>query len=333
MADSSLQQQLTKYLTDAHSIEEQALAQLEVAPRLAGDPELARIFQEHLGETRGHESMTRARLEALGADTSMLKDVVMKAGAAGFLLFAKVQPDTPGKLVAHTYSYEHMELAAYELLGRVAERAGDDETVQLAKTIRDQEQAMAERLASNFDRSVAASLEDVGREDMLEQLRKYLADAHAIEAQAIKLLEKGPELASDLELASLFEEHLVETRDQQELVDARLDALGGEPSMLKDLALKRGDQLGNVLRGAPGDAGQARRVRLRLRAPRDRGLRAASPRRRAGGRRRDCRRGGTDSRAGAERGGEAGRLVRPRGRGLAPRPGRHGIARPRADAV
>ena len=77
MADSSLQEQLRKYLTDAHSIEEQALAQLEVAPRLAGDAELARIFQEHLGETRGHESMTRARLEALGADTSTLKDAVM----------------------------------------------------------------------------------------------------------------------------------------------------------------------------------------------------------------------------------------------------------------
>ena len=155
MADSSLQEQLTKYLTDAHSIEEQALAQLEVAPRLAGDPELAGIFQEHLGETRGHESMTRNRLEALEADTSKLKDLVMKAGGTGFLLFAKVQPDTPGKLVAHAYSYEHMELAAYELLGRVAERAGDEETAELARTIRDQEQAMAERLASNFDRSYA----------------------------------------------------------------------------------------------------------------------------------------------------------------------------------
>jgi ferritin-like metal-binding protein YciE len=240
MADSSLQEQLTRYLTDAHSIEEQALAQLEVAPRMAGDPELARIFQEHLEETRGHESETRSRLEALGADTSTFKDLVMKAGATGFLLFAKVQPDTPGKLVAHAYSYEHMELAAYELLGRVAERVGDDETVELAKTIRDQEQAMAERLASNFDRSVAASLEGVGREDMLEQLRKYLADAHAIEAQAMTLLEKGPELASDPELASLFEEHLVETREQQELVDSRLGALGGEPSKLKDLAMKAG---------------------------------------------------------------------------------------------
>ena len=240
MAENGIQEQLTKYLTDAHSIEEQALAQLEMAPGLAGDPELSGIFQEHLGETRGHESMTRNRLEARGADPSKIKDIVMKAGGAGFLLFAKVQPDTPGKLVAHSYSYEHLELAAYELLGRVAERAGDEETAELARTIRDQEQAMAERIADHFDRSVEASLRDVGREDMMEQLRKYLADAHAIEAQAIQLLEKGPELASDPELASLFDEHLVETRDQQELVDARLDALGGEPSMLKDLAMKAG---------------------------------------------------------------------------------------------
>jgi ferritin-like metal-binding protein YciE len=240
MADGDLQEQLTKYLTDAHSIEEQALAQLEHAPRMAGEPELARIFQEHLEETRGHESKTRARLEARGASPSSFKDMVMKAGGAGFLLFAKAQPDTPGKLVAHSYSYEHMELAAYELLGRVAERAGDEETAELAHAIRDEEQAMAERLAACFDRSVEASLRDVGREDMMEQLRKYLADAHAIEAQAIQLLEKGPDLASDLELASLFEEHLVETRDQQELVNARLEALGGSPSRLKDLAMRAG---------------------------------------------------------------------------------------------
>src|ERR1044072_4357968 len=99
MADSTLQEQLTKYLTDDHSIEEQALAQLALAPRMARDPELARIFQEPLEETRGHESATRSRLEALGADTSTFKDLVMKAGATGFLLLAKVQPDTRGKQI------------------------------------------------------------------------------------------------------------------------------------------------------------------------------------------------------------------------------------------
>ena len=239
MADS-LQEQLTKYLTDAHSIEEQALAQLEGAPKIAGDPELARIFQEHLEETRGHEAKTRSRLESLDADPSRLKDIVMKAGGTGFLLFAKAQPDTPGKLAAHAFSYEHLELAAYELLRRVAERAGDEETASFASSIAEEERLMAERLEGCFDRSVEASLRDVGREDMLEQLRKYLADAHAIEAQAITLLDKAPGLVEDPDLARVFEEHLVETRDQQELVDARLESLGGEPSKLKDLALKAG---------------------------------------------------------------------------------------------
>ena len=51
--------QLTKYLTDAHSIEEQALQQLRRAPGIAGDPAIARAFQDHLAETQGHERTVR----------------------------------------------------------------------------------------------------------------------------------------------------------------------------------------------------------------------------------------------------------------------------------
>jgi ferritin-like metal-binding protein YciE len=46
----------------------------------------------------------------------------MKVGGAGFVLFAKSQPDTPGKLTANAYSFEHLELASYRLLLR--RRAG-----------------------------------------------------------------------------------------------------------------------------------------------------------------------------------------------------------------
>ena len=63
---SDIQEQLTKYLSDAHSIEEQALAQLRSAPDMAGDPELARAFREHLTETEQHERLTRELLEARG---------------------------------------------------------------------------------------------------------------------------------------------------------------------------------------------------------------------------------------------------------------------------
>jgi ferritin-like metal-binding protein YciE len=147
----TLQEQLTKHLTDVHSIEEQALQQMRVAPRMARDPELARAFREHLIETEDQERRVRERLQALEADPSKVKDLIARAGGVGMVLFARSQPDTPGKLVAHAYSYEHMELAAYDLLALVAERAGDMETAEMARSIREQEAAMAERLAAGFD--------------------------------------------------------------------------------------------------------------------------------------------------------------------------------------
>jgi ferritin-like metal-binding protein YciE len=237
---SDIHEQLTKYLADAHSIEEQALAQLRTAPELAGDPQLAQHYREHLRETEGHERRTRELLEARGAKPSTVKDVVMKAGGKGFLLFAKLNPDTPGKLHAHSTSYEGLELASYELLREVAERAGEQDVARAARTIAEEERAMLERLERTYDVAVEASLRAVGRDDLQEQLRKYLSDAHAIEEQAIQLLEKGPQLAGDEQLARIYEEHLAETREHEELVRMRLDRLGGDTSSLKDAALRLG---------------------------------------------------------------------------------------------
>jgi ferritin-like metal-binding protein YciE len=237
---ANIQEQLTKYLTDAHAIEAQALQQLKSASEIAGEPELARALREHYGETLIHERLVRDRLEARGAEPSTTKDVLARAGAFGFVLFARVQPDTPGKLAAHAFSYEHLELAAYELLARFAERAGDDETVEAANRIRKDEDAMAGRLADLFDRTVEASLLEVARDDLREQLVKYLADAHAIEEQAIQLLERGPKLAGSPQLAEAYAEHLDQTRDHQELVAERLAALGGSNSAFKDAAMRLG---------------------------------------------------------------------------------------------
>jgi ferritin-like metal-binding protein YciE len=235
-----LHEQLTKHLTDVHAIEEQALQQMAVAPRMAGDRELARAFRDHLDETRDQERRVRERLAERGADPSRVKDLAGRAGGIGMALFARAQPDTPGKLVAHAYSYEHMEMAAYELLGLVAERAGDAETVATARTIREQEAAMADRLERGFDRAVDASLRDVEPSDIGEQLDHYLQDAYAIESQALQLLEAAPALAGDAELRKLFEEHHDETRVHQASVEARLSARGSRPSRFKSALLRLG---------------------------------------------------------------------------------------------
>ena len=240
MPANTLDEQLVKYLADAHSIEEQALAQLRDAPKIAGDPRLEQIFAAHLTETERHERLMRERLEAHGAEPSRFKKTVMAVGGKGFAAFAAAQPDTPGKLVTHAYSYEALEQGSYEMLMRVAERAGDTETVAAARSICREEHAMKDRLAGAFDIAVDASLRDLEPDDIAEQLTKYLADAHAIEEQATALLKGGIKVVEDPELKRLFDQHLGETEHHTELVEQRLEALEGKPSKLKDLALKMG---------------------------------------------------------------------------------------------
>src|SRR3954447_1590542 len=179
MATRTLSDQLVKYLTDAHAMEVQALAQMRAAPDMAGDANLAQGFRAHCTETERHEALIRERLEAHDAKPSRLEDMLGAVSGKGFVLFARSQPDTPGKLVTHAYSYEHLELATYDLLERVATRAGDEATADAARRIRAEEDAMSRRIAASWEVAVDASLLDKGLD---ESLTKYLADAHAIEA-------------------------------------------------------------------------------------------------------------------------------------------------------
>src|SRR3954447_13819439 len=236
-----LDEQLDKYLADAHSIEEQALAQMRTAPDIAGDRGLADAFLQHREETERHEQLVRERLTARGAKPSRFKDIVMAVGGKGFVLFARSQPDTPGKLTFHAYSYEALEQGSYEMLERVARRAGDEETARVAHEILGEEYAMGTRLAERFDAAAAASLDgDDVEAAARKQLPSYLADVHALEHQAIGLLENGSKIAGTPQLAEIYQTHLGQTRDQQRLVEERLEAIGAKPSAVKDAALRLG---------------------------------------------------------------------------------------------
>ncbi len=240
MTDLSLQDQLTKYLTDVHSVEVQALAQLERAPAIAGGGRLADAFREHLEETRGQERLVRETLAARGAGASTLKDIAGRVGGWAMIVFARLNPDTPGKLTAHAFSYEHMELAAYELLRRGAQLAGDHQVVEMADRIGGQEQAMAARLAACFDEAVEASLREKDADDIASELVAYLRNAHAIESQALQLLRTGPAIAGFDALAEVFRGHLEETREQQRLVTERLRAHGAAPSRFQSTGMRVG---------------------------------------------------------------------------------------------
>ncbi len=240
MSPNELSEQIVKYLTDAHSIEEQALVQMKAAPGLAGDPQMAEIFERHRVETEEHERLIEEQLSAHGGEPSKLKDLAGKATGHGFGMFAAGNPDTPGKLIVHAYSYEHMEAAAYDMLARIAERAGDQPLVEAARRIEAQEREMAQRVASCFDQAVGLSLRDVRSDDIQEQLGKYLADAHALEGQSLQLLDKGSDLIGCEQLAAAMEEHHAETEEHRRLIELRLQDRGQSTSAIKDAALKLG---------------------------------------------------------------------------------------------
>jgi UDP-glucose 4-epimerase len=238
--DRDRDEQLVKYLADVHSIELQALAQLRAAPKIAGDERLCLAFEQHLVETEDQERRVRERLEEVGGKPSRLKDGAGTAGGWGMVAFAASQPDTPGKLAMHAYSYEHMELAAYELLKRLAERAGDEKTARMAAEIAKEEARMAGRLEESFDTAVEVSLAAVAEDRLDSLLLAYLRDVHALEGQAVKLLEAGAKRVDDEQLETAFREHLVETRGHLERTEGLLEERGGAPSLIKDEMLKAG---------------------------------------------------------------------------------------------
>jgi ferritin-like metal-binding protein YciE len=182
----------------------------------------------------------REQLDRRDAKPSAVKDVAGRVGGWGMILFARVNPDTPGKLVMHAYAYEHMELAAYELLRRIAAHAGDEPVRMMAQDIGSQERAMADRIAEMWDRAVEAALREKGAEDAGKDLVKYLRDAHALEAQAQQLLEVGPQIAGFDSLAEVFAEHLEQTREHQQLIDERLAAHDARPSRFQAGAMRAG---------------------------------------------------------------------------------------------
>lgn len=158
-----MNEELVKYLADAHAIEGQAIQMLQATPKIVGDvPDLEKLFKDHLEETEAQQQIIKARLEAHGATPNKLQDAALRLGALNLGAFFKANPDTPAKLAGFNYAFEHLEIAGYEELKRVAERAGDQDTVRSAERIEGEERAAANAIAANWEVALQASLETVG---------------------------------------------------------------------------------------------------------------------------------------------------------------------------
>lgn len=162
MSEDKLQAKLVDYLEDAHAMETNVLQMLGSMIATTTDPQIKRELEDHKRETEGHERRLRSRLEALGRGASLRKETQSIMGALMKGVVDEVRGDKPGKNARDGFVTEHMEIAAYELLERLATRAGDEETAEVARQNRAEEQAMADRIAASWDRYVDLTLADEG---------------------------------------------------------------------------------------------------------------------------------------------------------------------------
>ncbi|MDP9378071.1 MAG: ferritin-like domain-containing protein [Actinomycetota bacterium] len=159
---ASLEEQLVKYLTDAHALEQNVARQLDTMIQTTEDAELKSHFEHHKLETERHKTALEQRLEAHGASPSAVKQAGQVVAAMGAGAADIARKDNAGKNARDAFISEHTEIAAYELLERVANFAGDAQTVEVARRNRADEEAMAKKIADSWDRVALLSLQDEG---------------------------------------------------------------------------------------------------------------------------------------------------------------------------
>jgi ferritin-like metal-binding protein YciE len=158
MADDKLQQKLIDYIEDAHALEQNVSRMLDSMISTTDDPEISQMLEHHKEETERQEQRLRERLDALGAGTSSRKQAQTIVSALLKGTADQVRGDQAGKNARDGYVTEHMEIAAYQLLERLAQRAGDTETAEVARQNRAEEEAMARKIDANWDRFLDLTL-------------------------------------------------------------------------------------------------------------------------------------------------------------------------------
>jgi ferritin-like metal-binding protein YciE len=158
MADDKLNQKLIDYIEDAHALEQNVSQMLSSMISTTDDPEIEQMLKHHKEETERQEARLRERLDALGAGTSTRKQAQTVAAALVKGAADVVRGDQAGKNARDAYTTEHMEIAAYQLLERLAEKAGDAETAEVARQNRAEEEAIAQKIDANWDRFLDLTL-------------------------------------------------------------------------------------------------------------------------------------------------------------------------------
>jgi ferritin-like metal-binding protein YciE len=149
--DDKLYEKLYDYIEDAHALEQASFDSVGSMIDSLKGTELQALLERQRQVSRLHAERLSNRLDALGRDASMRKRLEGLAMTLMKSVSDAVRTDTAGKVGRDTYLLAHAQIAAYELLNRLAEYAGDTETADIARTNLAEDRQLAEEVAENWD--------------------------------------------------------------------------------------------------------------------------------------------------------------------------------------
>lgn len=147
------------WLRDAHAMEEQALTMMKgMLSRLDNFPTLRERIEAHVAETERQAADLRRLLDESETGASVVKDTLGKVAASGQALSGLFASDEVVKGAMASYTFEHMEVAAYRVLIAAGRMLEDQVAIAVFERNLEEERAMADWLLGHMDQVVNAFL-------------------------------------------------------------------------------------------------------------------------------------------------------------------------------
>jgi ferritin-like metal-binding protein YciE len=158
----SLEDELIKALDEAYAMEKQVEVMLQSMIRTTGDPTLSSDMETHLEETREHAERVKTCLEAHGSSPSKVKAAGTVTAGVLKAPLDMTRGEKGMRNARDGFATEHLEIAAYRLIEELAKKAGDQQSLTVARQNAEDEERMASRIASNWSKFVALAMQEEG---------------------------------------------------------------------------------------------------------------------------------------------------------------------------
>src|SRR4051794_22687448 len=158
----SVEDLLVEALDEAYAMEKQVELLLQSMIRTTGDPSLVSDMETHLEETKQHAERLQTCLEAHGQSPSKLKEAATMGAGALKAPLDMARGEKGMRNARDGFATEHLEIAAYRLIEELAKKAGDQQSLAVARQNSEDEERMASRIESNWAKFVALTLKDEG---------------------------------------------------------------------------------------------------------------------------------------------------------------------------